>query len=55
MTDPDTGAKALADAHDRILRRVDVLDARLARIERLLVEILDQIARAAEVRRDNNT
>ena len=36
MSERDFGPKSLTDAHDRTLRLLDAIDARLDRIEKLL-------------------
>ena len=51
MSDRDTKAKSLAETGDRILSLIDALDERLARIEKLLEEIRDQIAKGGESER----
>jgi hypothetical protein len=51
MSDRDTKPKSLTDTGDRILSLIDALDERLARIEKLLEEIRDQIAKCSESER----
>jgi methyl-accepting chemotaxis protein len=48
MTDQDTDAKSFAEVHAEILRLADEIGARLDRIEKLIEEIRETIARAAE-------
>ena len=47
MTDLDTDAKALAEVHAEVLRLADDMLMRLTRIEKLIEEIRETIAKAA--------